>query len=176
MTKITCRLCQTKIDKKLALSEPNGNRNVYFCCEECHTKYLLNLQMKQALEEEKKRIAQNRSAIVELIQGIFMQEKMNNYAELSKMINELTDSYGAEKLIDFLRYNKTDLSVIMHKDFDSWRGKLGYFKAVVNNKLPVWHKPMDDFNVPEEHVQSKHKTIAKKKSIADIMKEVSENG
>lgn len=134
MSKVTCRYCKNKIDKKDAFIEEYLNDNLeiknrYFCNKECFDKKNEEIIRKQWLKQVKK-LARDKAR--ELC-NLKKKEKSIYFSSTYKII---TDKFNDEDIYEFLcKYEKDILDILDSKDFKTSASRIKYFCSMVENQL-----------------------------------------
>lgn len=176
MSKVVCRYCKSKIDKKNSysveyLTPSLSIRKKYYCNELCFKK------------EEQKELDKIRLKEIEVKARELSREivGINNDKNIyfSKMYKNLRDTFGDEKIYDYLTNEKMRIeSTLGSKDFKTLHSKLKYFFAMAQNNLEYYNHEsnksnnvihtkkevyIDDFDISDKIVTNK------KRSIDDIL-------
>ena len=134
MTKVTCRYCKNKIDKKDAFIEEYLNDNLeiknrYFCNEKCYNDKQKEEERKIWLKEVKKLSREKARLLCELDK----KEKSIYFSSTYKII---TDKFNDEDIYEFLcKYEKDIKEILDSKDFKTSASRIKYFCAMIENQL-----------------------------------------
>ena len=139
MAKCKCRICKTPHDTKDAYKVVVNNKPQYYCSQEEY----------EAEEARKKKVAEDKDKVYNLICDMFGYEIVNTqfFAEWT-LWNKLKSN---ETIYKYLRENENYLQQICDRSFGSEYQKIRYFSAVLKNSLR-------DF-VPKVEVVEKPKVV-----------------
>lgn len=134
---VTCQICKKKIEKNEAYKRVVGKVNKYYCSE----------QEWQAEEDKKKKVAEDKDKVYNLICDMFGYEIQNTqlFAEWT-LWNKLKNN---EIIYKYLRENEDYLQQICDRSFNSEYQKIRYFSAVLKNSLSDF-KPKVEVTIEEK--------------------------
>jgi hypothetical protein len=120
---VTCQICKKKIEKDTAYKRVVGKANKYYCSE----------QEWQAEEDKKKKAAEDKNKVYNLICDMFGYEIVNTqfFAEWTLWCKLKSN----EIIYKYLRENEDYLQQICDRVFNSEYQKIRYFSAVLKNSL-----------------------------------------
>lgn len=123
MAKCKCRICKTPHDTKDAYKVVVNNKPQYYCSQEEY----------EAEESRKKKVAEDKDKVYNLICDMFGYEIVNTqfFAEWT-LWNKLKSN---EIIYKYLRENEDYLQQICDRSFDTEYQKIRYFSAVLKNSL-----------------------------------------
>lgn len=160
-----CRYDNKTVDRKTAFKVVIGDKNTYWCCEEHYNLYLED-------KEKQDKITAEYDEIFELTKQIF-QYNFTGYSVLKREVNAWEKISTRAKIISYLKENKSWLSDVMSKDFDSDYGRVRYYSVVVSSKLhdykPVAAAAEKPKVVVEETLyESAPQSFNRRRSLADL--------
>ena len=162
---VTCQICKKKIEKDTAYKRVVGKANKYYCSE----------QEWQAEEDKKKKAAEDKNKVYNLICDMFGYEIVNTqfFAEWT-LWNKLKSN---EIIYKYLRENEDYLQQICDRSFNSEYQKIRYFSAVLKNSLRDFVPKVEVVEKPkvvvEEHYETKYKPKVRQ-SLEDLEEEYDE--
>lgn len=120
---VTCQICKKKIERDTAYKKVVGKTNKYYCSESEF----------EAEEARKKRVAEDKDKVYNLICDMFGYEIINTqfFAEWT-LWNKLKSN---EIIYKYLRENEDYLQQICDRSFNSEYQKIRYFSAILKNSL-----------------------------------------
>ena len=150
---VTCQICKKKIEKDTAYKRVVGKANKYYCSE----------QEWQAEEDKKKKAAEDKNKVYNLICDMFGYEIVNTQFFAEWMLwNKLKSN---EIIYKYLRENEDRLQEICDRSFGSEYQKIRYFSAVLKNSLRDYSPKVEVVEKPkvvvEEHYETKYKPKAR---------------
>lgn len=167
MARCKCKYDNKQLDTKTAFKAVIKEKNTYFCDEDCYTKYLAD-------KAEQEKINAEYDEIFELTKQIFGYE-FQSIGLLRKEIAAWERVGTRQKIIAYLKENKSWLSDVMNKEFVSDFNRVRYYSVIVAGKLHDWKPkvqvvepavttPAIDITFYEEASQS----LNKRRSLADL--------
>ena len=150
MARAKCKICGSALDTKDAykVTDKNG-KNKYFCSQSEF----------EAEEARKKKVAEDKDRVYNLICDMFGYEIVNTqfFAEWT-LWNKLKSN---EIIYKYLRENENYLQQICDRSFGSEYQKIRYFSAVLKNSLRDFVPKVELAEQPkvvvEEHYETKYK-------------------
>lgn len=134
MSKVTCRYCKNKIDKKDAFIEEYLNDNLeiknrYYCNKECFDKKNEEIIRKQWLKQVKKLARDKVRELCDLKE----KEKSIYFSSTYKII---TDKFEDELIYEFInKYEKDMLDILNNIDFKTVNSRIKYCLSMLENQL-----------------------------------------
>lgn len=134
MSKVTCRYCKNKIDKKDAFTEEYLNDNLeiknrYYCNKECFDKKNEEIIRKQWLKQVKKLARDKVRELCDLKE----KEKSIYFSSTYKII---TDKFEDELIYEFInKYEKDMLDILNNIDFKTVNSRIKYCLSMLENQL-----------------------------------------
>ena len=158
---VTCQICKKKIEKDTAYKRVVGKANKYYCSE----------QEWQAEEDKKKKAAEDKNKVYNLICDMFGYEIVNTqfFAEWT-LWNKLKSN---EIIYKYLRENEDYLQQICDRSFNSEYQKIRYFSAVLKNSLKDFKPKVEVVEKPKVVVEetiyeAPTHTLNKRRSLEDL--------
>ena len=146
---VTCQICRKKIERDTAYKRVVGKANKYYCSE----------QEWQAEENKKKKAAEDKDKVYNLICDMFGYQIQNTqfFAEWT-LWNKLKSN---EIIYKYLRENEDYLQQICDRSFNNEYQKIRYFSAILKNSLRDFVPKVEVVEKPkvvvEEHYETKYK-------------------
>lgn len=130
MARAKCQWCKKDIDIKTAHREVINGKNKYWCNDECYTVY-------ETEREKQVKIKSEYDEIYEITKEIFGYAFVG-YSLLKREVMDWEKIGNRQKIIAYLKENKTWLSGVMSKEFASDFNRVRYFSVIVAGKLHDW--------------------------------------
>ena len=135
MARCKCKYDDKQLDTKTAFKVVIKEKNTYFCDEECYNKYLAD-------KEKQEKINAEYDEIIDITREIFGYE-FQSIGLLRKEITAWERVGTRQKIIAYLKENKSWLSDAMSKEFASDFNRVRYYSTIVIGKLHDWRpKPV----------------------------------
>ena len=158
---VTCQICKSKIERDAAFKRVVGKTNKYYCSE----------QEWQHEEDEKKKAAEDKDKVYNLICDMFGYEIVNTqfFAEWV-LWNKLKSN---EIIYKYLRENEDYLQQICDRSFGSEYQKIRYFSAVLKNSLRDFKPKVQVVEQPKVVVEetiyeAPTQSLNKRRSLEDL--------
>lgn len=162
---VTCQICKKKIERDTAYKRVVGKANKYYCSE----------QEWQAEEDRKRKIAEDRNKVYELICDMFGYEIQNTkfFAEWV-LWNKLKSD---EIIYKYLRENEYYLQQVCDKLYSTEYQRIMYFSAVLKNSLRDFTPKSDmilkpKITVEETIYEVPTHSLNRRRSLADLEDDV----
>ena len=158
MAKVTCKCCGEKIDKKVAVGIKTGKITKHYCPE--------HVGQKSPSEE-----------MYDLIYEIFGRKVLNTI--LFKEMNEILAVYSHQKVIAYLKENKSYLEdVIYGRSYVSEYAQIKYFTAIIKNSIHNFEIPnfepviKKEVEIDVDVSVNNYKPRQKKRGMNDLLDEL----
>ena len=143
MARCNCKYDKKQLDTKTAFKVVIKEKNTYFCDENCYNKYLED-------KAEQEKINAEYDEIIDITREIFGYE-FQSIGLLRKEIAAWERVGTRQKIITYLKENKSWLSDAMSKEFASDFNRVRYYSTIVIGKLHDF-KPKELTKVSENVV------------------------
>ena len=134
MARCNCKYDKKQLDTKTAFKVVIKEKNTYFCDENCYNRYL-------AEKAEQEKINAEYDEIYDITREIFGYE-FQSIGLLRKEITAWERVGTRQKIIAYLKENKSWLNDAMSKEFASDFNRVRYYSTIVIGKLHDW-KPKE---------------------------------
>lgn len=160
-----CKYDSKQLDTKDAFKIVIKDKNTYWCSEECYNLYLQE-------QERQAKIKAEYDEIFETIKEIFGYE-FNGHSLLQRELKAWEKLTTRQKIILYLKENKTWLSTVMSKEFNGDYNRIKYFSAVISSRLHDFkpktpETPKPKVVVDETIYESPVHSLNKRRSLADL--------
>ena len=143
MARCNCKYDKKQLDTKTAFKVVIKEKNTYFCDEECYNHF-------REAKEKQEKINAEYDEIIDITREIFGYE-FQSIGLLRKEITAWERVGTRQKIIAYLKENKSWLSNSMSKEFASDFNRVRYYSTIVIGKLHDW-KPKELAKVSENVV------------------------
>lgn len=165
MARCNCRYDKKQLDTKTAFKVVIKDKNTYWCSEECYNKHL-------AEKAEQDKITAEYDEIYEITKEIFGYEFLG-YPLLKREVCVWEKVGTRQKIIAYLKENKSWLSDVMNREFASDYNRVRYYSTVVSSKLhdfkpKIEEQPKPKVSIDETIYEAPTHSINKRRSLEDL--------
>ena len=155
---VKCRICGNKVERNDAYKVVVNGKNEYYCNEK---------EFQNKFKDKFDKIK-----TINLINEIFGYEVINT--EMRNELKEISKTHSYEKIYSYLYENKSMLERYMNKHFDSERGKIRYFLAIIKNNISDYVIYDESYITNNEYeiLDIKYKPKKKRRAMCDIEREL----
>ena len=165
MARCNCKYDKKQLDTKTAFKVVIKEKNTYFCDENCYNRYL-------AEKAEQEKINAEYDAIIDITREIFGYE-FQSIGLLRREITAWERVSTRQKIIAYLKENKSWLSDAMSKEFASDFNRVRYYSTIVIGKLHDWKTRVAETEKPKVVVdetiyEAPTQSLNKRRSLAEL--------
>lgn len=163
MSKVTCKYCKNKIDKKDAFKEEYLTKTLsirykYYCNAEHYEAYYKEQEEKELKIQRAKELKVKARELCRVLCGLDQKEKSIYFSSTYKII---TDKFDNELIYDYCtKYKNEILNLLNSKDFKTSASRIKYCLVMLENQLERYEL---ELNEPKE--EEEQKVIEEKKEI-----------